>query len=369
MGQSADRVLNPSQFHEDGKDQAVRVNLPSVTSTKEYATPTSGQGAWWTGSSDGLNETLTRAVDAASRVTVTAKAWYDIEAGYDFLYGEYSLDGGTSWQRTGNAVDGTSNGKWTTLRYAYRANGQPSLFRFRYQTDGGVHLPGAFLDDISITAGTTFADDIEQGVNGWDASGAWVINNGSVTGTYERYYLVENRQYQGWDDTLRTGPYQFSEAYSRPNWVEFFKFQNGMLVWYVDDSFEDNNTSVHPGGGSSLPVDARPAKFTYPDGSAPSNRRQPFDSTFGLQATDNTCLHKEVLTGTKKAPAISTVAACAPSAAGIATFDDTNPLTYWSSANPQNSVQVNGHGVKVTVTGGGDDDLAIHVVNPAAATP
>jgi hypothetical protein len=29
-------------------------------------------------------------------------------------------------------------------------------------------------------------------------------------------------------------------------------------------------------------------------------------------------------------------------------------------------VQVNGHGVKVSITSGGDDDLAIHVVNPAA---
>ena len=175
---------------------------------------------------------------------------------------------------------------------------------------------------------------------------------------------MENREYAGYDDTLRTGPYQFSETYTRPDWVEFFKFQNGMLVWYVNHSEEDNNTSEHIGSGLSLPVDARPAPFTYPDGTYPSNRRQPFDATFGLEATDRTCLHKQVLSGTGKNQTVKTLEACAPSTAGIATFDDTDPLTYWSSADPMNSVKVAGHGVKVTVTGDKGTDLAISVVDP-----
>jgi immune inhibitor A len=366
MGQTNDFTLNPAQYHESGKDQAVKIDLPSVTKTKDYATPTSGSNAWWTGTADNLNESLSRSVDAASRVTVTASAWYDIEENFDYLYGEYSLDNGESWQRAGAGVTGSSKGKWTTLRFAYRADGQPSLFRFRYQTDGGVHLPGAFLDDVAISAGTAFTDDVESGTNGWNSTGRWTINSGSVTATYQRYYLVENRQYQGWDDTLRTGPYQFDEALTRPNWVEFFSFQNGMLVWYVDDSFEDNNTIEHAGGGASLPVDAHPAPFTYPDGTAPSNRRQPLDGTFSTQPTDGVCLHKQVLGGTKKVPTVTSVEACAPKGLVSTVFDDTNPNAYWSADNPLNSVQVNGHGVKVSITSGGDDDLGIHVVNPAA---
>jgi len=37
-------------------------------------------------------------------------------------------------------------------------------FRFRYQTDAGIHLPGAFLDDIVARSGgtTLFTDDVEQ---------------------------------------------------------------------------------------------------------------------------------------------------------------------------------------------------------------
>ena len=96
-GSTGDFVLNPAQLQAEGKDQAVRVNLPDKTTTTDYTAPSSGTKAWWTGSADNLNESLTHAVPAQSRVTVTANAWYDIEADYDFLYGEYSTDGGKTW--------------------------------------------------------------------------------------------------------------------------------------------------------------------------------------------------------------------------------------------------------------------------------
>jgi immune inhibitor A len=365
-GASGTYTLNPAQLQADRKDQAVRVDLPAKQSTVSYTSPTSGANAWWTGSADGLNETLTRSVAAASRITVQASAWYDIEAGYDHLYGEYSLDGGTTWLRAGQPVDGSSSGRWTTLRWSYAANNQPSLFRLRYQTDGGVHLPGAFIDDIAIKSGGTVltTDDVESGTNGWTATGEWKISTGTESGMFDNYYLLENREYVGYDATLATGPYQFSNGITKPDWVEFFKFQNGMLVWYVDRAYEDNNVAQHPGHGAAMVVDARPAPFTYPDGTRPSNRRQPFDATFGLEATDATCLHKEVVTGNGPSQTVQTLAACAPASAGIPVFDDTDPAGYYSTANKQGSVLVAGHGVKVTVTGDKGDDLTISVVNP-----
>ena len=176
---------------------------------------------------------------------MTANAWYNIETGFDYLFAEYSVDGGTSWLRAGSPVSGDSNGKWTSLRFSYAAGGQPSMFRFRYQTDGGIHFPGAFLDDVVVKSGgtTLFSDDVEQGANGWSTTGLWKISTGTETGTFERYYLAENREYVGYDAPLAQGPYQFAKGITAPNWVEFFKFQNGMLVWFVDDSFEDNNVS------------------------------------------------------------------------------------------------------------------------------
>jgi len=367
LGSSGDFTLNPAQLQVDGKDQAVRVNLPDITKSTTYTTPTSGSHAWWTGSADDLNESLTHAVPAAARVTVSANAWYSIEADFDFLVGEYSFDGGANWQRAGALIDGDSSGKWSSLKFSYAADGKASLFRFRYQTDGGVHLAGAFLDDILVKTGNTtaFTDNVENGVNGWTANGAWKISTGTETGTFQRYYLVENREYVGSDALLAEGPYQFSKGLTAPNWVEFFRVQNGMLVWSVDHSYGDNNVSEHPGAGAAMVVDARPAPFTFPDGTYPTNRRQPFDATFGLEATDDTCLHKEALSGKGQQQTVVTLAACAPSNPGIPVFDDTDPNAYYSTADQQNSVKVAGHGTRVTVTGDAGDDLTISVANPA----
>ncbi len=81
------------------------------------------------------------------------------------------------------------------------------------------------------------------------------------------------------------------------------------------------------------------------------------------------CLHKQVPGGTTKAPTVETLAACAPSNAGIPTFDDTNPDAYWSSANPLSSTKVAGHGVKATVTGDSGGVLTVSVTNPVGLTP
>jgi immune inhibitor A len=348
-----------------GTHEAVVVNLPDQTTQKHYTTPPEGTHAWWSGRADDLNNTLTREVPAASRVTVTAAAWYQIEAGFDFLYGEYSTDGGQTWQSAGNAVDGASNG-WGTLRYSYRADGQPSLFRFRYQTDGGVNEAGAFLDSIEVTAGrdVVVTDGAEDGANGWTADG-WAVSTGTDEQTTPRYFLLENRDYVGYDKTLQQGPYQFSQGYTAPNWVEFFSFQNGMLVWYADKAYADNNTSQHPGHGQALPVDVHPEPFTYPDGTAPSNRRQPFDATFGLEAPEQVCLHKQVLVGNGKNQHVEPMTACSPESAAQPLFTDSGENAYWSADNPQNSTKLPGSGVSATVTGQDADTLTVSVVNPA----
>jgi immune inhibitor A len=365
-GKSGRFTLGPSQHTYNGTDQAVKVNLPDVTTKTKYTTPPEGTHAWYTGRGDNYSATLTRSVAAASRVTVKASSWYQIEAGYDYLYGEYSLDGGDSWQSAGTPVTGNSaKGGWASLSWAYPADGQASLFRFRYATDGGVNEAGAFIDQISVAADrSVVTDGAEAGNNGWDPKG-FSISTGTESKTTDRYYLLENRQYVGYDSTLEVGPYQFSYAFSAPDKVEHFPFQDGMLVWLVDNAYVDNNTSKHPGHGYALPVDVRPNSLTYPDGSSPSNRREPFDATFGLQATDRVCLHKEVATDNKGG--YTTVAACQDSVPGVATFNDTNPNAYWDSTNPQNSTKVAGLGVKATVISedASTGNITVSVVNPA----
>jgi immune inhibitor A len=363
-GENGTFNLGPSQHTYEGADQAIKVNLPDVETVQDYTVPPSGGHAWYSDRGDDLSNTLTRTVPASGRVVVKASTWYDTEEAYDFFYVEYSTDGGDTWTQLAK-IDGDSGNRWVSKRWAYQAGGAESVFRFRYATDGGVNEPGVFLDDISITSGDySFTDGAEAGDNGWEVDG-WKISTGTETKTSKAYYLIENRQYVGYDSTLEVGPYQFSEAFTRPNWVERFPFQNGMLVWYVDHSFPDNNNDQENGRGYALPVDVRPNSLTYPDGSSPSNRREPFDATFGLEATDEVCLHKQV--ADKKAPeGYVTLAACAPSVAGVPTFDDSDPEAYWNPANPQNSTKVAGLGITATVTGSTGGFLTVQVDYPAA---
>ncbi|RCW43205.1 immune inhibitor A [Halopolyspora algeriensis] len=367
VGQSGNYTLGPAARVTEGTEQAVAVALPDKTTTTEYTTPASGEYAWWTGSADNLNVSLTREIDLTGykHAKLWAKAWYDIEAGYDYLYAETSTDGGDTWTRLGSGVDGDSKGKWKKLQYKLDG-GQKILFRFRYKTDGAVQRPGAFLDDIFVRAqgDILFSDDVESTDHGWTVSG-WKRSTGSDTKTTGQFYLVENRQYVDYDAVLRTGPYNFSAPITKPNWVERFPYQNGMLVWYVDLAYENNNTSQHPGHGLALPVDARPKQITYPDGSAPTNRRQPFDGTFGLEATDPVTFHKEVIQGNGSNEHVATLEAKAPSKPGIRTFDGSNVNRYWNPDNPQNSTKVAGHGVTVTVTGKSGNNRTIEVTNPA----
>jgi immune inhibitor A len=273
---------------------------------------------------------------------VSAWLQYNIEQDYDYLYAEASSDGGATWKQL-DAITGPADNAgltpweqktWDLTPFA----GKSVDFRFRYATDGGLHYQGPFLDDVTVTAdgATVLADDVESGDNGWTAKG-FTRMSGSTSKVVQHYYLAENRVYQGYDATLQTGPYNFGFANTKPDWVERFPYQNGMLVSYVDGEFGDNNTSAHPGGGLVLPVDARPEPVRFYDGTRLGNRRQPFDATFGQEATDEVTFHK------------NGVATTVPSQAAMPTFDDSNPDRYWSAANKWSSVMVAGAGVRMTV--------------------
>jgi immune inhibitor A len=320
--------------------QALLVNLPDKTLVTDYNKPHSGAVEWWGGSADDLSTTLTRTIDltaATTSATMTAWAKYDIEADFDGLYGEVSTDNGVSWSQVGLTVDGGSD--WTKISYdlsAYR--GSSVQFRFRYATDGGLHFAGPFLDDLELTVDgvPVLRDDVETGVNGWTAKG-FTQMGGSITKVVSNFYLAENRVYAGYDATLKTGPYNFGYADTKADWVERFPYQNGLLVWYSDGACTDNNTIDHPGCGQTLPVDARPAPVTFADGTSLGNRRQPFDATFGLEATDKVTFHR------------NGVAKVVLSQHAVPTFDDKNPDRYWSSLNPMASTKVAGTGTKISV--------------------
>ena len=146
----------------------------------------------------------------------------EIEAEYDVLYTEVSTDGGATWTDVATADGGDLS--WKQVDYDLSAHaGEKVQFRWRYQTDGGLAMNGAFIDDIEITVdgASVLSDDVESGDNGWTADG-FTRMSGSTTETVQNYYLAENRGYSGYDKNLKTGPYNFGWASTRPNWVERF---------------------------------------------------------------------------------------------------------------------------------------------------
>ncbi|MFE0414096.1 immune inhibitor A domain-containing protein [Streptomyces tendae] len=333
--------------------QGLVVELPKKAVTTEIVTPAQGETQWWSGSGNDLKNTLTRSVDLTgkSSASLTLDGWYDIEADYDFLYTEVSTDGGANW----TAIDGTFDGQpiqrdgsdkpalsatvdaYGKLVYPLDAYaGKKIDLRFRYQTDGGLAMKGFTADEIAVTADgeTLFSDNAETEDAAWTADG-FTRKGASFTKEYAQYYIAENRQYVSYDKTLKTGPYNFGFS-ERPNWVEHYAYQNGLLIWKWDTSQADNNTSQHPGTGLVLPIDSHPTALKWKDGTVMRNRFQAYDSPFSLYRTDGMTLHK------------ADVAKYVPGSKGVSVFND-RKNDYYDPANPTGGVKITDTNTKIKI--------------------
>ncbi|MFE5755275.1 immune inhibitor A domain-containing protein [Streptomyces massasporeus] len=350
--------------------QALVVDLPKKAVTTEVVTPAEGKTQWWSGSGDNLKNTLTRVVDLTgkSKAQLTLDGWYDIEANYDFLYTEVSTDGGANW----TAVDGTVDGQpiqrdasdkpvltgtvdgYKKLAFPLDAYaGKKIDLRFRYQTDGGVAQKGFAADAITVTAdgAPVFSDNAETADGAWKATGFSRIG-ASFTKDYAQYYIAENRQYVSYDKTLKTGPYNFGFT-ARPDWVEHYAYQNGLLIWKWDTSQVDNNTSQHKGTGLVLPIDSHPDALKWADGTLMRNRVQAYDSPFSLYRTDGMTLHK------------ADVAKYIPGSKGVSVFND-RKNDYYDESNPTAGVKITDTNTKIKILKEAKDGSTIELEVGAA---
>ncbi|MFI6502884.1 immune inhibitor A domain-containing protein [Nonomuraea typhae] len=329
--------------------QALLVPLPPHTEQAELTEPAQGQWQWWSGRGDYLSNTLTREIDlaAATSTTLTARTWFRIEQDFDYLYAEVSADGKT-WKGVGGTLAGqpipsvngvpglTGRSEWADLAYDLGPwAGQKVLFRLRYFTDTNTVENGFVVDALSLPG--VFADDAEQGDNGWTPQGFSRAGRVGVK-DHPRAYLVENRRYTGYGKYLRTGPYSagFQNDPRRAQIYERYPYQDGVLVWLWDTYYSDNNTSVHPGEGMALPIDARAVPLLWRDNTKVNGRLQLFDATFGLGGTDRVRLHKD------GAPTVF------PARPGVPAFDDRAGV-YWYSTSPQLGVRPPASGTRIEV--------------------
>ncbi|MFE4637267.1 immune inhibitor A domain-containing protein [Streptomyces sp. NPDC056773] len=346
--------------------QALVVELPKKKVTTEIVAPAEGSSQWWSNMGDDLKNTLTRSVDLTgkSSAALSLKGWWDIEAEYDFLYTEVSTDGGATWTALAGTADGVAipvdasnspsltgvSGGWKNLNYSLNNYaGKKVDLRFRYQTDGGAGGKGFTGDALSITAdgATLFTDGAENGDNGWTGKGFSRVGAG-FTKEYAQYYLAENRRYVSYDKTLKVGPYNFGFANTKPNWVEHYAYQDGLLIWQWDTSQKDNNTSQHPGAGLILPIDANAKPMKWSDGTLLRNKIQPYDAAFSAYKTDAITLHKngqELFLKPKPAQLV---------------FDD-HKGKYYYDENPTGSVKTTDTNTKIKIVKETYDGLVMTV--------
>ena len=168
--------------------------------------------------------------------------------------------------------------------------------------------------------------DAESDTDGWVLDG-FVRTTGAEVQTYFNAYIAENRQYDGYDTSLKTA-YNFSYGLTKPDWVEHYPYQNGVLISYWNSEYTDNNVGDHPGAGLVLPIDAHPGFSHWPDNHLMRPRILSYDSTFGREPTDAITLHREVAgpNGT-----VVTQTGTIASQPAVPTFDDT--AQYWFNSD------------------------------------
>ncbi|MEU7798607.1 immune inhibitor A domain-containing protein [Micromonospora arborensis] len=341
--------LGPQEYNSP-EAQAAVVNLPPRDYTFSNGAPFEGSKQFFSGNEDNLNSTMTRTLDLTgkSSAALTMKGRYNIEAGFDYLFFEASLDGGKTWATLpgtvgGNplkeispgrfALDGSSAGKWVDVNIPMNAAaGKVVQFRLRYQTDGGLSRGGFYGDAITVTADgqTVFTDGAEAGANGWTFAGKFEIAAATYTKAFANYYIAGTRSYTSYDKYLKTGPYYFGYQNTRPDYVDHYAYQEGLLISYWNTRWADNDTFEHPGEGRNMIIDAHPRPLYNLTGDPWRARVQVYDAPFSLKKADSFTLHIDGQPQYVRGQAAQPL------------FDDTKK--YWYEELPN-------HGVKLPATG------------------
>ncbi|MFI6681010.1 immune inhibitor A domain-containing protein [Kribbella sp. NPDC050470] len=346
-GQNKTVVLGPHEYNSK-KAQGLVVTLPKKERVNELVPPAAGSKSWWSGRGHLLNNTMSRQVAIpAGTTTLSFKANWDIEdcgtTACDYAYVE--VNDGTGYQAIpgsianaaeGNGIDGTSNG-WVDATFDLSAfAGKTVGLQFRYSTDPAAGGKGFFADEIKVTNGSTTL--VESGAEatpeGWTLNG-FSSMGASFTSLHDNFYLASHLNYVSYDQHLQTGPYNFGFLNTKPDWVEHFPYQDGLLVSYWDTSVDDNNTNEHPGSGLILPIDSHPVPINKIDGTLWRPRVSGYDAPFGLEKADSFTLH------TNGQPSYIR------GQAGVSTFNDSK--TYWYAEQPSAGVKVPNNGVNIRV--------------------
>ncbi len=301
------------------------VKIPLTDGHDYFGVRPTGSYYWW-GGLENLTDsimTMVSPVSVSTGASLTFNLAYDTETSWDFLWVQASADGGKTWTTLTNAhttcihdgdwIGGEKGfpndlcaakiGGFTGKSTDYPAMnletfdlsayaGKQTLIRFWYMTDTNTLGDGPYIDNVRIAAGTqvAFLDDAEFGDAKWRYSGGWQRNPGYTT--YKHAYFLQWRNVGAEGGTDR--------GLGNPMW-RFGPANTGMLVWYNNDKYTDNEVFSHlqhaPSfgpKGKMLVVDSHPDPYLDPYDvdrgflggvAAISSRSQMRDAPFSLRDT------------------------------------------------------------------------------------
>ncbi|AQQ55172.1 protease [Planococcus lenghuensis] len=288
-------------------NDAVRIDLPQKLNVLN--TPAAGEFEYYGGKGDEIDHSMvTSTIDLtnATEASLTFDTWYNIEEDWDFAMVQVSADGGQTWTSLSNentvseihpqgystikenipGFTGSSNG-WVNETFNLNDYaGQEIQVQFRYMTDWATNMDGFFVDNVTVTA-----DGAEVLFDGAETDSQFTFDGFKKhDGTYytDQYYLLEWRSHNGVDEGL---------SHIRRG-ASLMSFDDGLVVWYVDEAYDNNWTGLHPGDGFLGVVDADQHTNFWSNGEVASTRYQVHDAAFSLEKSDKMLLDYSAINGT-----------------------------------------------------------------------
>ena len=275
-------------------NDAVRIDLPDKTETINE--PVSGQFEYFSGSGNNLDNSMVTSVDLtnATQAELHFKAWYDIETDWDYasvkvngesIEGNLTTTVNPNGQNPGNGITGASDG-WVDATFDLSAYaGQEIELQINYWTDVAAVNPGFYVDDISVSVdGNTVLTDDAEGETDFTLAG-FAKDEGLKHSSH--YYLLEWRSQNGIDEGLK----------NIRRGASLMSYDPGLVVWYVDESYDNNWTGAHPGDGFLGVVDADQHTNYWSDKAVGSTRYQLNDAAFSLEKSSKMFLDYNALQG------------------------------------------------------------------------
>ena len=266
-------------------NDAVRIDLPDKENIVNI--PASGKYEYYSGKGNNLDHSMHTTVDLteAANAKLTFKTWYQIEQDWDYASIQVRESGSSEWvsipgnitttsdpnkQNPGHGITGHSNG-WVEAEFDLSPYaGKTIQLRFHYWTDVYVSELGFYVDDIKviIDGSTIVFDDVEK--EPMFTLAGFTKDQGKFYSKH--YYLLEWRSHHGVDKGLA--------HILRGN--QLMSYDPGLVIWYVDEAYDNNWVGIHPGEGFLGVVDADQHTLKWTGNEAATTRYQVHDAAFSI---------------------------------------------------------------------------------------